>query len=212
MTSTVKEEHIVKLWAAVYLAADITHRLPDDGQVIPTPGPHERVMFLAHFICGLGFPLHPFVRGLMFYYRLDFHDLASNFVLNISTSFLCIKPHFGLWLRIFCVKPKIVSGQQAECGGAMVGKMPNVSWHDGSFAETVKGWQSGWFYITELRDANWAAAPEFRSGIPMRLTSWEKKSLAWGEPTELTGLQNCIKSMMDKKIKLVNMIQVMLVR
>ena len=46
----------------------------------------------------------------------------------------------------------------------------------------------------------------------MRLTSWEKKALAWGEPVELTGLQNCIKNMMDKKIKLVNMVQVMLVR
>ena len=46
----------------------------------------------------------------------------------------------------------------------------------------------------------------------MRLTSWEKKGLAWGEPAELTGLQNFIKSMKDKNIKLVNMIQVMLIR
>ena len=60
----------------------------------------------------------------------------------------------------------------------MVGKMPNVTWLDGSFAETVKGWQSGWFYITEPRGANWAATPEFRSGTPMRLTSWERKGLA----------------------------------
>ena len=103
-------------------------------------------MFLAHFVCGLGFPLHPFVRGLVFYYGLDFHDLAPNFVLNISAfivvckAFLRIKPHFSLWLQIFCVKPKIVSGQQAECGGSMVSKMPNVTWLDGSFAETMKGW------------------------------------------------------------------------
>ena len=57
----------------------------------------------------------------------------------------------------------------------MVGKMPNVTWLEGSYVETVKGWQSGWFYITELRDTNWVAAPEFRSGIPMRLTSWKEK-------------------------------------
>ena len=44
----------------------------------------------------------------------------------------------------------------------------------------------------------------------MRLTSWEKKGLAWGAPTELTGLQNCIKNMIGKKIKLVNVVQVML--
>ena len=94
----------------------------------------------------------------------------------------------------------------------MVGKMPNVTWLEGSYVETVKGWQSGWFYITEPRDSNWAAAPEFRSGIPMRLTSWKKKGLAWDEPAELTGLQNCVKNMISKKIKLVNMVQVMLFR
>ena len=113
----------------------------------------------------------------MFYYGLDFHDLAPNFILNISAfivvceAFLRIKPHFGLWLEAFNMKPKVVVGQQAACGGAMVVKMPNVTWLEGSYVETVKGWQSGWFYIIEPRDTNWVAAPEFRSGIPMRLTS-----------------------------------------
>ena len=78
--------------------------------------------------------------------------------------------------------------------------------------ETIKGWQSGWFYITEPRDSNWAVALKFRSGIPMRLTSWKRKGLAWDAPAELIGLQNCIKNMKDKNIKLVNMVQVMLVR
>ena len=79
--------------------------------------------------------------------------------------------HFGLWLKIFNVKPKIVVGQQAKCVGAMVGKMPNVTWLEGSYVETIKGCQSGWFYITEPRDTNWVAAPEFRTGIPTWLTS-----------------------------------------
>ena len=127
-------------------------------------------------------------------------------------AFLRIRPHFGLWLKIFYVKPKIVSGQQAECGGTMVGRMPNVTWLDGSFMETVKGWQSGWFYIIEPRDANWVAAPKFRSGIPMRLTSWQERGLTWGPSDELTGLHTCVQNMIDRKIKLVNVIQVMLVR
>ena len=83
MVSSVMEENIAKLREAGYLATDIAHRLPDAGKIIPTPGPHKRVVFLAHFIRVLGFPLHPFVRGLMFYYGLDFHDLAPNFILNI---------------------------------------------------------------------------------------------------------------------------------
>ena len=60
----------------------------------------------------------------------------------------------------------------------MVGKMPNVTWPKGSFVETVKGWQSGWVYITGPRGTNWAVAAEFRSGVPMRLTSWQEKGLA----------------------------------
>ena len=165
MASSVTEEDISKLRPAGYL-----------GQITPTPKSRERVLFLPHFIRGLGFPLHPFVCGLMYYYGLDFHDLAPNFVLNISTfivvceAFLRIRPHFGLWLKIFYVKPKIVSGQQAECGGTMVGRMPNVSWLDGFFVETVKGWQSGWFYITEpVTPIGWRppnSDPESQRGSP----------------------------------------------
>ncbi len=39
----------------------------------------------------------------------------------------------------------------------MVGKMPNITWLEGTFGDTIKGWQSGWFYITEPRDPEWAA-------------------------------------------------------
>ena len=84
MASSVKKKDIKELREAGYLVKDIVHRLLAEVQIIPTPEPHERVVFLAHFIRGLGFPLHPFVRGLMFYYGLDFHDLAPNFILNIS--------------------------------------------------------------------------------------------------------------------------------
>ena len=117
MASSVMEGHIKKLRKAGYLSNDITHWLLDEGQLIPTPRPHEGVVFLTHFLRGLGFPIDPFVRGLMFYYGLDFHNLAPNFILNISAfivvceAFLRIKPHFGLWLKTFNVKPKVVSGR-----------------------------------------------------------------------------------------------------
>src|SRR3954470_4523513 len=68
MVSSVMEAQVKKLRKAGYLSKDIPHRLPEEGQLLPTPRPHERVVFLPHFLCGLGFPLHPFVRGLMFYY------------------------------------------------------------------------------------------------------------------------------------------------
>ena len=125
MASSVKKEDIKELRDAGYLAKGIIYRLLAKGQIVPTPEPHERVVFLTHFVHGLGFRLHPFVRGLMFYYGLDFHDLAPNSILNISPfivvceAFLRIAPHFGLWLKIFNVKPKVVNGEHAECGVTM---------------------------------------------------------------------------------------------
>ena len=82
--SSVTEEDIAKLWKVRYLTAEIPHRLPTKGQVIPTPKSGERVVFISHFLRGLGFALHPFVCGLMFYYGLDFHDLAPDSFLHIS--------------------------------------------------------------------------------------------------------------------------------
>ena len=118
VASSVIEEDIAKLRAARYLAAEILHRLPIEGQVIPTPRSGERVVFICHFLRGLGFSFNPFVRGLMFYYGLNFHDLAPNSVLLISAfivtceAFLRIPPHFGLWLKTFNVKPKMIAGSR----------------------------------------------------------------------------------------------------
>ena len=109
----------------------------------------------------------------MFYYRLDFHDLAPDSFLHISTfiiaceAFLHIPPHFGLWLKTFSVKPKVVDGEQAECGDATVRKLTNAPWPKGSFTETPNLWQWEWFYITEPRGTKWAATPAFRSGPPL---------------------------------------------
>ena len=80
-------------------------------------------------------------------------------------------PHFSLWHKVAHVKPKVVDGQHTDCGGAMVSKLPNVTWPKGTIVETMKGWQQGWFYVTEPRDSTWAAPTELKSGPPMRLTS-----------------------------------------
>ena len=83
----------------------------------------------------------------MYYYGIDFHDLSPNSFLNISTfivvceAFLRISPHFGLWLKIFNVKPKVVNSKHAECGSAMVSKMPKVTWPTGTFNDSVNEWQ-----------------------------------------------------------------------
>ena len=85
MASSVTKEDIAKLKEVGYLTADVKHRLPAPKQVIPTPETNESVVFVSHFLRGLGLTLDSFVRELMFYYRLDFHDLAPDSILHISS-------------------------------------------------------------------------------------------------------------------------------
>ena len=105
MPSSVTEEDVRKLRDARYLTGEISHRLPAQGQGIPTPQPGESVVFTSHFLRGLGFPIDPFVRGLMFYYGLEFHDLAPESILQISSfivvceAFLRIPPTSAYGLR-----------------------------------------------------------------------------------------------------------------
>ena len=56
------------------------------------------------------------------------------------------------------------------------------------------------------------SGPEFRSGIPTWLTSWKESGLTWVDSKELTGLQACMQKLVDKKLKLVNIVQAMLIR
>ena len=46
----------------------------------------------------------------------------------------------------------------------------------------------------------------------MQLTSWPKKGLNWSSSNKLSVLQTRVKGMEDKVIKLVDVVQVMLVR
>ena len=96
MASTVRERDMKKLREAGYLAKKIGHRLPPARQIVPTSEPHERVVFLPNFVRGFGFPLHLFVRGIMYYYGIDFHDLSANSFLNISTFIIVCDSGFHL--------------------------------------------------------------------------------------------------------------------
>src|ERR1041385_3928055 len=84
-------------------------RLPGDEST-PAPAADERVCFQAFFHRGFPLPLHPFVRGLLYSYRLQLHDLNPNEILHIACfitlceAFLGIYPHWGLWRRLFNVK------------------------------------------------------------------------------------------------------------
>lgn len=93
----------------------------------------------------------------------------------------------------------------------MVSKMPKVVWPTGAFNDSVKEWQQQWFYITEPHGKKWVAALEFRSGALLWLTSWPEKGLSWSSSNELSLLQTRVQSVVNKDVKLVDIVQVMLV-
>ena len=163
------EEVIKKLSEAGYRTAEISHRLPTRGQVIPTLESNESVVSVSHFLRGLGLTLDPFVRGLMLYYGMDFHDLAPDSLLHISSfmviceAFLRITPHLGLWLKTFDMKPNMVKGQYAMCGGALISKIAGAPWPKGSFPE-VSDYGRGSGFTSQLPEVPSGWLPCFLLG------------------------------------------------
>ena len=66
-------------------------------------------------------------HGSVMYNHCFCHSFTVSTKVPLGEAFLRIQPHFGLWLKVFNVKPKVVDGQHAECGGAMVSKLSNIS-------------------------------------------------------------------------------------
>ena len=154
----------------------------------------------------------------MFYYGLEFHDLAPEYILHISSfivvceAFLRITPHLGLWLKTFKVETKMIEGQHAECGGAVISKNADAPLPDGSFQEEFSLWQREWFYITTPRGIKWVAPPAFHSGPPPQLASWVNKGLNWGPSKDVPLLQGRVRDLLERDINLAVVTQVMLIR
>jgi hypothetical protein len=81
-----------------------------DGSVTPTfgelalrPLDDEVVYFVDFHELRLDLTVHPFMRGLLYFYDLHLHDLTLDSILHIMTfialceAFLGIEPHFVLW-------------------------------------------------------------------------------------------------------------------
>jgi hypothetical protein len=95
-------------------------------EAVPTPPAGYRVMFLAFLLCGLSLPAHEFLRGLLFFYGVQLHQLTPNSLLHITCfitlceSFLGIDPHWVLWKFLFRLRPSVSLVENPEVGGVVV--------------------------------------------------------------------------------------------
>ena len=91
---------------------------PALGEPFPMPHTDEAVVFEDYFWCGLGFPVHPFLRDLLELWVVSLCNLHPNTILHISIfihfyeAYLGVLPHFNLFRHLFWLKKKGGSGSK----------------------------------------------------------------------------------------------------
>jgi hypothetical protein len=122
---------------------------------IPKPPSGYRVIFFAFLLRGLSLPAHEFLRGLLFVYGVQLHQLTPNSILYIACfitlceSFLGVEPHWTLWKFLFRLRPSVSLSKNPELGGAVVSVRAKAHYLEFSMATSVQGLRKKWFYIKD---------------------------------------------------------------
>ena len=93
-----------------------------NGEPYPMPHTDEVVVFEDYFWRGLGFPIHPFLRDLLEFWRVSLCNLHPNTILHISIfihfceACLRVIPHFNLFRHMFWLKKKGGGGSKVVGG------------------------------------------------------------------------------------------------
>jgi hypothetical protein len=165
--------------------------ISDDDQVIfpsteriPKPKSGFRVMFFAFLLRSLSLRAHEFLRGLLFIYGVQFHQLTPNSIMHIACfitlceSFLGTDPHFLLWRSLFRLCPSVSLSKKPELEGAVISIRAESQYLEFSMAASVQGWRTKWFYIKDQK-----VSPSDEYGIAPFDASQELKKLAsWDSP------------------------------
>ncbi|KAK1628123.1 hypothetical protein QYE76_002438 [Lolium multiflorum] len=113
----------------------------------PSPPMEYRVSFVNHLIHGLSAPIHDFLRGLLFVYGLQLHQLTPNSILHVSIfitlceCFLGTQPNWAMWKRIFNLRHNGSHNIAYNIGGVVICVRPDVEYFDVKFPDSVQGWR-----------------------------------------------------------------------
>jgi hypothetical protein len=149
---------------------------------IPKPLSGYRVMFLAFLLRGLSFPAHKFLRGLLFVYGVQLHQVTPNSILHIACfvtlceSFMGIEPHWILWKFLFRLCPSVALLKKPELGRAVVSACTEVHYLEFTMAASVQGWKKKWFYIKDQKNSSsdqYGIAPFDANQDLKKLSSWD---------------------------------------
>ena len=115
----------------------------------------ERICLVPYLLRGVGFPIYPFLRGLLEFYGLQLHNFTPASVLHIAgyvalcQLFLRLEAHFELWKRQFCLVPRNQEGSIYQVGGAEIWCVTETGYLSGTPKKALDNWASGWFYIDD---------------------------------------------------------------
>jgi hypothetical protein len=139
-------------------------------------------MFLAFLLRGISLPTHEFLRGLLFVYGVQLHQLTPNSILHIACfislceSFLGIDPHWILWKFLFRLCPSVSLAKNPELGRAVVSMHAKSHYLEFNMVVSVQGWSKKWFYIKDQKAAssdNFGIGPFDAKKSLTKLTSWD---------------------------------------
>ncbi|KAK1685334.1 hypothetical protein QYE76_046182 [Lolium multiflorum] len=153
---------------------------------IPKPPMGYRVTFIDHLIRGLSVPIHEFLRGLLFVYGIQLHQLTPNSILHISIfvtlygCFLRSHPHWGLWKRIFYLRRNNSCNAVYNVGGICICVRSDVDYFDVKFPDSVQRWRKKWLYIQDktIGGQQYGIAPFDGAAEILRRKSWDAEATA----------------------------------
>ena len=61
-----------------------TYNGGEQAERSPNPSPEERICLIPHLLRGVGFPIHPFLRGFLEFYGLQLHNFTPASILRIA--------------------------------------------------------------------------------------------------------------------------------
>ncbi|KAM0839717.1 hypothetical protein ACQ4PT_060139 [Festuca glaucescens] len=197
------------------LPATMEAKLAGD-EAVPRPDDGWRVMFTAFIFRGLSLPAHEFLRGLLFVYGVQLHQLTPNSILHIACfitlceCFLGIHPHWDLWTHLFFLRQNAMKTAVHDVGGAIVSVRPEAKYFNLKMAESVQNWRKKWFYIKDEKvgEQNFGFAPFNPMKEVKKLKSWDQ-TLTETELKETEPLMARIHALQSDKGKELSGLQIM---
>ena len=138
-------------------------RLPED-ETEPRPREGECVLLATHIDRGFSLPPHPFFRAFLNFFGAQLHHFSPNTIIYLAAfvslceNFLGCRPHWGLFKHIFTCRSQSVkkanpSDERTQviqmCGGLGIQMRGKSSFPAITLPESVRGWQSTWFYCKD---------------------------------------------------------------